>query len=73
DAVVDEPVGGAHRDATGAGERLRDWIVGQLDELVGTDPETLVNERYERFRRLGEYQETAAAEVEGSSAEASGT
>jgi len=60
DAVVDEPVGGAHRDPEAAGDLLRDWVVGQLDELVGEDPGALVERRYERFRALGEYAEVAA-------------
>ncbi len=59
DAVVDEPVGGAHRDPDGAARLLEQWIAAQLDELTGMSPEELVDARYQRFRRLGAYDEVA--------------
>tara|TARA_A100000171_G_C2131067_1_gene146743 strand:+ start:604 stop:1680 length:1077 start_codon:yes stop_codon:yes gene_type:complete len=59
DDVIEEPLGGAHRDPTRASELLQDWIVKQLDELEKLSPEELVNGRYERFRKLGEFDEQA--------------
>lgn len=58
DAVVEEPLGGAHRDPHGASDLLRDWVVSQLDELEGTPPEELIENRYQRFRKLGSFEET---------------
>lgn len=63
DEVIPEPLGGAHRDPAGAAENLRRWIVTQLHDLKRVDPGVLVKRRYERFRRLGSYQEAAAADV----------
>ncbi|GJM19585.1 MAG: acetyl-coenzyme A carboxylase carboxyl transferase subunit alpha [Phycisphaeraceae bacterium] len=60
DAVIDEPVGGAHRDHTGASDLLLAWVVAQLDELTGVETEALVEGRHERFRKLGAYEELAA-------------
>ncbi|HCT45930.1 MAG: acetyl-CoA carboxylase carboxyl transferase subunit alpha [Phycisphaerae bacterium] len=57
DSVIEEPLGGAHRDHATASANLEAWIVAELDELSKMSPEALVNARYERFRRLGEYDE----------------
>ena len=57
DAVVDEPLGGAHRDPEGAARFLEQWITSQLDELSTMDPAALMDARYRRFRRLGAFDE----------------
>jgi len=59
DASVDEPLGGAHRDADKAAELLGAWVSEQLDELEALSPEELVESRYARFRKLGSYDELA--------------
>lgn len=55
DRVVDEPVGGAHRDPVAAmhavGEALRD----ELGRLHGLSGDVLLRQRRDRFRRLGRY------------------
>jgi acetyl-CoA carboxylase carboxyl transferase subunit alpha len=61
DEMISEPLGGAHRDPAGAADLLRKWVVGQLHDLKRVDADVLVKRRYERFRRLGAYQETPAA------------
>ncbi|GAB4386473.1 MAG: acetyl-CoA carboxylase carboxyltransferase subunit alpha [Phycisphaerales bacterium] len=58
DAVIPEPIGAAHRDPPAAAAALQQWIVSQLDELAELDIETLVARRYERFRRMGQFDET---------------
>lgn len=68
DAVIDEPRGAAHRDPEDAARRLRVWIVEQLDELVGRDVDTLISDRYERFRKLGAVTEAAVDEQSESTA-----
>ncbi len=57
DAVVDEPLGGAHRDPDGAARLLEAWISSQLEELEGRSGEELMQGRYERFRKLGAFDE----------------
>lgn len=54
DGVIEEPLGGAHRDRTLAANRLERHIIGRLEEVSRLNPRTLVEQRYERFRRLGE-------------------
>ncbi len=55
DSVIDEPLGGAHRDHEQASANLGEWISRQLDELIKFPTDELVNQRYERFRKLGEF------------------
>jgi len=58
DAIIPEPPGAAHRDPAGAAQALSDWVTAHLDELKGKDTSELLDNRYERFRRLGEFEES---------------
>jgi len=53
DTVIEEPVGGAHRDPHGTARNVEHWITGQLDELSRFNARTLVTRRYDKFRRIG--------------------
>jgi acetyl-CoA carboxylase carboxyl transferase subunit alpha len=57
DAIVPEPLGGAHRDWDGTADRLREALRAHLDELRQKSPDELVAERYEKFRRIGAFEE----------------
>ncbi|HSF06479.1 MAG TPA: acetyl-CoA carboxylase carboxyltransferase subunit alpha [Methylomirabilota bacterium] len=57
DAVVPEPPGGAHRDWESAAANLRAALVEHLGELRSKSPDGLVRERYEKFRRIGVFEE----------------
>jgi acetyl-CoA carboxylase carboxyl transferase subunit alpha len=59
DGIVPEPVGGAHRDWDGAGAALRGALREQLAALGALDADELVAERYEKFRRIGAFEESA--------------
>jgi acetyl-CoA carboxylase carboxyl transferase subunit alpha len=59
DAIVPEPLGGAHRDWEGAAANLRAALRDHLADLGGRSPERLVAERYEKFRRMGAYEEAS--------------
>jgi acetyl-CoA carboxylase carboxyl transferase subunit alpha len=58
DAIVPEPLGGAHRDWEGAARHLRQALREALGSLSGLAPEVLVRERYEKFRRMGVFEES---------------
>ncbi len=60
DAIIPEPVGGAHRDPRKAAQNVERWITDQLHELRTVNPSTLPTLRYERFRRLGSVTEELA-------------
>ena len=53
DQVITEPPGGGHRDPAGAAERLERHIVDRLSELSRFNPRSLVDRRYDRFRKIG--------------------
>lgn len=53
DSIVEEPLGGAHRDPQAAAERLERHLVDRLHEVSRLNPRTLVESRYEKFRRMG--------------------
>lgn len=53
DAVIDEPLGGAHRDPAGAAHNVEAWLGQTLRDLRRLKTETLVRRRYERLRGLG--------------------
>ncbi|MBI2206968.1 MAG: acetyl-CoA carboxylase carboxyltransferase subunit alpha [Candidatus Rokubacteria bacterium] len=59
DAIVAEPIGGAHRDWDATAASLRAALRLQLDELRPKSADELVGERYEKFRRIGAFEETA--------------
>jgi acetyl-CoA carboxylase carboxyl transferase subunit alpha len=62
DRVVEEPFGGAHRDPLDMADRLKRAIKQELAELKGLDGEALRLDRYERFRRLGRFEESGHAD-----------
>ncbi|MBI2103960.1 MAG: acetyl-CoA carboxylase carboxyltransferase subunit alpha [Candidatus Omnitrophica bacterium] len=53
DEVIDEPLGGAHRDPEFVAQRLRASILRFLKLTDGLPADTLLQRRYERFRKLG--------------------
>ncbi len=56
DKVIDEPEGGAHIDPETAARLLEAYLKQQLQELVKIPVDELVERRYERFRKYGEFQ-----------------
>ena len=53
DDIVPEPPEGAHTDVDRAAELLRDVLRNALQQLAGSTPQQLIDERYEKFRRMG--------------------
>ncbi|MGN6375780.1 MAG: acetyl-CoA carboxylase carboxyltransferase subunit alpha [Sphingomonas sp.] len=54
DAVVSEPLGGAHRDHAAAATALGDAIANALESLAGLDRDALRRDRREKFLRIGQ-------------------
>ncbi len=54
DAVVPEPSGGAHTDPAQAAWQLKHAIVRELLEIQSLNPRKLIEERYQKFRRMGQ-------------------
>jgi acetyl-CoA carboxylase carboxyl transferase subunit alpha len=65
DDVIDEPLGGAHRDIQQMALRLKIYLIRSLRELVGKPRNELVATRYEKFRQMGEFLEPSVHEENG--------
>jgi acetyl-CoA carboxylase carboxyl transferase subunit alpha len=66
--VINEPLGGAHRDPHTAAHNLEQFIAKSLRELKRFKTENLLEKRYEKYRNLGvtaEQTRRAAAKAAG--------
>lgn len=54
DDVIPEPPGGAHRDHDLAARNVSDAIARHLDALASLTPGQLIEDRYRKFRAMGE-------------------
>jgi acetyl-CoA carboxylase carboxyl transferase subunit alpha len=59
DEFVGEPLGGAHHEPARMYDAVRERVAASLDELVGVDPNELVERRYARVRDVGVFEEGA--------------
>jgi acetyl-CoA carboxylase carboxyl transferase subunit alpha len=63
DEVVEEPFGGAHRDADEAASMVKAALTRHLGELAAVGPAERKQQRYERFRRIGALGSSSVAAV----------
>ncbi len=69
DDVIEEPLGGAHRDHHKMAARLKDYLVRVLNKLTAQQTDELIDQRYDKFRRMGVFLDPHLnAELESSSA-----
>jgi acetyl-CoA carboxylase carboxyl transferase subunit alpha len=59
DAIIDEPLIGAHRDKKGAAEAIKDYFLSSLQELRAMSSEERMDKRYERLVSIGKFEERA--------------
>jgi acetyl-CoA carboxylase carboxyl transferase subunit alpha len=57
DGVIPEPMGGAHQNVPEAAENLKQAITQALTELETLTLDKLVQKRYEKFRKMGRFEE----------------
>jgi acetyl-CoA carboxylase carboxyl transferase subunit alpha len=57
DEIVKEPVGGAHNDHEAMAQSLHEALRRNLDELRKLPAEQLVEERYQKFRKMSRFVE----------------
>lgn len=60
DEVIPEPMGGAHYDPEQAAAALKASLRRHLDALQAMEPSQLLESRYDRYRKLGVYEEIGA-------------
>jgi len=57
DDIIEEPLGGAHRNPDETAERLKTRLVDQVDQLGRLPTDQLIAARYQRLMSYGEYLE----------------
>ena len=55
DEIVSEPEGGAHNDHAAAARLLSPVLLRALDQLSALSPEVLLQQRYDKFRHIGQF------------------
>src|SRR5205823_3027651 len=55
DGIIPEPEGGAHLNVDQAADELRTTVRESLSELSRFSPQQLISERYEKFRKMGNF------------------
>ena len=61
DEVIPEPLGGAHRDHRETASTLKSFLTRSLREIAKTPRADLLDRRYEKFRKMGDYLEGDAS------------
>ena len=62
DGVIPEPLGGAHWDHNLAASMLKDQVLKSIEELKSIDPDQRIDERIEKFARMGRWEEASASQ-----------
>lgn len=55
--IISEPAGGAHTDMNFTAMNISDYLCEAVPRLMKTDMETLLANRYEKFRKIGVFSE----------------
>ena len=55
DAILQEPVGGTHQDYNQAAETLKEAILDSFSELIKIDPEKRIENRIEKYEKMGRW------------------
>ena len=53
DGIIEEPLGGAHRDVDEMAELIKEKILSTLKELQQLSPEKLMRARQEKYANIG--------------------
>lgn len=57
DDVIEEPLGGAHRDHHQMAARMKSYLLRTLAQLKSQPTDRLLEHRYDKFRRMGVFEE----------------
>ncbi len=63
DEVVPEPVGGAHTDPKAMADTLKSCILKNLQSVGALSPDQILQQRYDKFRKMGRFTELSAADT----------
>lgn len=62
DGVIPEPLGGAHWDHDQAASMVKDQLIKSIEELKNINADKRIDERIEKFARMGRWEEASAAQ-----------
>lgn len=57
EGIIEEPLGGAHRDYEAAAASVKETMLESLDRLNGMEVSDLVDQRISKYDKMGEWQE----------------
>lgn len=55
--IIAEPVGGAHEDVQITSENIKEYLLEVIPLKQNKDIDTLLMERYNKFRKIGDFKE----------------
>jgi acetyl-CoA carboxylase carboxyl transferase subunit alpha len=61
--IIPEPQGGAHRDLEVQAEFIKTAVMRHLEQLLVMNASELIEDRYQKFRKIGEFQFVSAEKV----------
>ena len=70
DEVIPEPLGGAHRNHRRMAMALKASLSESLKQLEGIPPDELLERRYQKFRRIGVFEEPPVIAIDQSTTDA---
>jgi acetyl-CoA carboxylase carboxyl transferase subunit alpha len=73
DDIVPEPLGAAHRDHREMANILKAYLLRYLRDLRNTPMDELLEQRYQKFRRMGVFDEGLVEEIEPAKATGAGS
>jgi acetyl-CoA carboxylase carboxyl transferase subunit alpha len=59
DGIIPEPLGGAHHEPAMLVDNLRHTLIHAIDELLLLSPEAMVQQRYDKYRAIGAFEEAS--------------
>lgn len=57
DFIIEEPTGGAHNNHQQTAENISDYLFDAIQRNINTDIDELIDNRYAKFRKIGEFSE----------------
>jgi acetyl-CoA carboxylase carboxyl transferase subunit alpha len=73
DDIIREPLGAAHRDHREMANILKAYLLRYLRDLRNTPMDELLEQRYQKFRRMGVFDEGLVEEIEPANASRAGS
>jgi acetyl-CoA carboxylase carboxyl transferase subunit alpha len=59
DGIIEEPLGGAHRNPEAIIQKVKDFILTETEALQKLEPILLKRQRIEKFSKMGVYERLA--------------